>query len=84
MYNTEGPRLTRILGLEKTTLCKIRVSGTVGGPLVTQKYRAGSGIRGSENCVSGGPPVVTGKLHKERGKIKPKIVVVESAVVEST
>ena len=26
---TEGPRLTRILGLEKTVLHEIRVSGTV-------------------------------------------------------
>ena len=34
---TEGPHLTRILGLEKTALHKIRVSGTVGGPLLMQK-----------------------------------------------
>ena len=34
---TEGPRLTRILGLEKTVLHEIRVSGTVGGPLLTRK-----------------------------------------------
>ena len=27
--DTEGPRLTRILGLEKTVLDEIRVSGTV-------------------------------------------------------
>ena len=27
--HTEGPRITRILGLEKKVLCKIRVSGTV-------------------------------------------------------
>ena len=31
------PCLTRILGLEKTVLHEIRVSGTVGGPLITQK-----------------------------------------------
>ena len=29
--NTEGPRLTRILGLEKNALREIRI-GTVGGP----------------------------------------------------
>ena len=32
---TEGPRLTWILGLEKTALRKIRVSGTVGDPILT-------------------------------------------------
>ena len=32
---TEGPRLTHILGLEKTVLHEIRVSGTVEGPLLT-------------------------------------------------
>ena len=35
--NTEGPHLTRILGLAKTVLHEIRVSGTVGGPLLTPK-----------------------------------------------
>ena len=35
---TEGPCLTRILGLEKTPLRKICVSETVGGPLLTQKF----------------------------------------------
>ena len=34
---TEGPRLTRILGLGKTVLHEIRVSGTVVGPLLLQK-----------------------------------------------
>ena len=29
--DTEGPRLTRILGIEKNALHKIRISGTVGG-----------------------------------------------------
>ena len=32
----EGPRIMRILGLQKPTLRKIRVSGTIGGPLLTQ------------------------------------------------
>ena len=36
-HNTEGPRIARILGLQKNTLREIRVSGTVGGPLLTQK-----------------------------------------------
>ena len=31
------PRIMRILGLQKTALRKIRVSGTVGGPLLTRK-----------------------------------------------
>ena len=36
--STEGPRLTRILGLEKTTLREFCVSGTVGDLLLlTQK-----------------------------------------------
>ena len=34
---TEGPRLTRILGLGKTTLHEIRVSGIVVNPLLTRK-----------------------------------------------
>ena len=33
----EGPHLARILGLVKTVLHEICVSGTVGGPLITQK-----------------------------------------------
>ena len=35
--HTEGPRLTWILGLEKTGFCKICVGGTVGGPLLMRK-----------------------------------------------
>ena len=35
--HTEGPHLTRILGLEKTLLRKICISGTIGGPLLMQK-----------------------------------------------
>ena len=35
---TEGPPITRILGLEKNALRKIRVSGTIGGPLL-KTYR---------------------------------------------
>ena len=48
-----------ILDLKKTTLCKICVSRTVEGPLLTRKspQNCGSGIRSSENQVSGGPPV---------------------------
>ena len=34
---TEGLRIMWILGLEKTALHKIHVSGTAGGPLLTQK-----------------------------------------------
>ena len=31
-FYTEGPRIARILGLQKTALHEIRISGTVGGP----------------------------------------------------
>ena len=42
--STEGPRLTRrvpalrgVQNLKKTVICKIGISGTVGGPLLMQK-----------------------------------------------
>ena len=49
--------------LKKTALREIRVNRTVGDPLLTSKsptcaYKnCGSGIRGSENRISGGPLV---------------------------
>ena len=54
---TEGPRLTRILGLGKTVLHEIRVSGTVVSPLLTRKNRC-SGNCVSDFRVSRGPPVI--------------------------
>ena len=58
--STEGPRLTRISGLEKNMLCKICVSGTVEGPLLMEKSSTcaymsqhwGSVTNGCENRVS--------------------------------
>ena len=53
---TEGPHLTLILGLEKKTVfCKIRVSGTVGSPILMQKSPTCTYIsqkHGSGNSVS--------------------------------
>ena len=54
---------TLILGLEKKNRY-VCVSGTLGGPRKnpplghTQAKNFGSRISGSENCVSGGPPVI--------------------------
>ena len=46
--STEGPGLTRILGLEKKNeLRKIRVSGTVGGPLLMYVHKPKIVIVGS-------------------------------------
>ena len=60
------PALRGFWDLEKTALRKIHVSGTVGGPLLMQKsptcayisQNRGSVIRGSENHVSGGHPLL--------------------------
>ena len=57
------------MGLEKKTeLRKTHVSGTVGGPLLTLKshtmaYISQNWSSGSENPVSGGPPVTLKVAH---------------------
>ena len=63
---TEGPRITRVSGLQKKpVLCKIRISGTLGGPLLMQKsptcaYIGQNSISGFH--VNGGPPVANSWL----------------------
>ena len=50
-HHTEVPCLMRIFGLRKSVLCKICVSWTVEGPLLTQKFPTCAGICGSQNRV---------------------------------